>query len=126
MKVYLVVKYWWRGWEHLSVWTSRDAAEREVARLLWVVKCRLRIEELEVGDVMDALAELQAANEAIETAGPLYQTPDPLKDKIVRLIGQRSDLITQVLALRRELDAAHARIRELAARAALAKARGET
>lgn len=67
-------------------------------------------------DVMDALAELQAAEKAIETAGPLYQTREPLTDKIVCLIGQRSDLITQVLALRRELDAAHTRIRELEAR----------
>lgn len=66
-------------------------------------------------DVMDALDELQAANEAIETAGPLYQTREPLKDKIVRLIGQRSDLITQVLALRRELDAARAEVEKLRA-----------
>lgn len=70
-------------------------------------------------DVMDALAELQAAEKAIETAGPLYQTREPLKDKIVCLIGQRSDLITQVLALRRELDAAHDRIRELETRLAI-------
>src|SRR5690606_23961979 len=66
-------------------------------------------------NVMDALAELQAADEAIETAGPLYQTREPLKDKIVCLIGQRADLITQVLALRRDLDAAHARTRDLEA-----------
>src|SRR5690606_12096735 len=64
-------------------------------------------------DVMDALTELQVANEAIEMAGPLYQTREPLKDKIVRLIGQRSDLITQVLALRRELDAARAEVEKL-------------
>ena len=33
MKVYIVVAYAWEECEHMSVWASRDAAEREAVRL---------------------------------------------------------------------------------------------